>query len=76
MSERLYMLMDHLELAEERIALGKWVIAKRRALRPELERDGHCAEMAEKLLVQFEELQAMNIADRNRIRAELAELKP
>jgi len=39
----------------------------------ELERDGHDTVMAKALLVQFEELQAVHIADRDRLRREVGE---
>jgi hypothetical protein len=69
------MLEEHLLLAEEHIATGKRNIAKQRSIIHELERDGHDTAMAKMLLAQFEELEALHMADRNRIMAELAEKK-
>lgn len=74
MTEHLSMLQNHLALADEHVATGKKLVAKQRALLKELKRDGHDTEMAETLLAQFEETQALHIVDRNRIRAELAKV--
>jgi len=41
----------------------------------ELAERGHDLKSAQALLAQFEEMQAMHIADRDRIRAELAALR-
>lgn len=45
---------------------------RQREIVAELERDGHDVSEARKLLVQFEELQAMHVADRDRLIDELA----
>ncbi len=41
----------------------------------ELERDGHDVEQSRKLRCLFVEIQELNVADRDRLRKELAELK-
>lgn len=73
MTGSISMLQDHLSLAEKHVAIGEKNIAKQRALLDELARDGHDIAMAQQLLAQFEDLQALHVADRDRIRAELAE---
>ena len=62
---------DHLALAEEHVALGATNVARQREIIAELERDGHDATQARELLVQFEQLQAMHVAGRERLQREL-----
>jgi hypothetical protein len=59
--------------AREHVATGEKNIARQRQIVAQLERDGHNASAARQSLAQFEELQAMHIADRDRIEKELAE---
>jgi hypothetical protein len=66
------MKLDHLAQARRHVAIGERHIARQRELVIELERDGHDASSAKQLLVQFEELQALHIADRDRLEQELA----
>jgi hypothetical protein len=63
-----------LQQAEEHVALGEQHIARQREIVSELARDGHDTEMAETLLAQFENNQAMHTAHRDRLRRELAKL--
>jgi hypothetical protein len=65
----------HLAQAEQRVSEGKRHIANQRELVAELERDGHPTEQACRLLAQFEEIQALYIADRDRVWAELAAMR-
>jgi hypothetical protein len=67
------MLRQHLEQAEEHVKAGENNIARQREVITTLEGDGHDTTTARAVLVQFEELQAMHIADRNRIRGELGD---
>jgi hypothetical protein len=67
------MILDHLRLAEGHVSLGQENILRQRQIVAELERDGHDPIDAGKLLAQFEELQAMHVADRDRLIGELAE---
>jgi hypothetical protein len=64
----------HLAQAERHVALGEQHIARQREIVSELEDGSHDAVQARRLLAQFEELQALHIADRDRLRRELAEL--
>ena len=66
----------HLARVEERVAIGATNIARQRELIAELERDGHDASQAKQMLAQFLDLQAMHIADRDRLIKELSELPP
>lgn len=65
-------LLDHLAQAERHIADGTAIIDKQKLLVLELERDGHDTSRSRDLLHQFEELQELHIADRERLIAELA----
>ncbi len=66
-------LREHLALAERHVAEGERVVARQREIVAELERDGHdaAAAQARQLLAQFEELLALHVADRDRLRKEL-----
>jgi hypothetical protein len=65
------MLEGHLAQAERHVLKGESHIDRQRQLVAELERDGDDITLATKLLLQFEQLQAMHIADRDRLRQEL-----
>ena len=65
-------LLDHLALAERHIAEGSVIIDKQKLLITELQRDGHDTDKSRALLHQFEQIQELHIADRERLIAELA----
>ena len=65
------MLQDHLAQAECHVAEGERNIARQREIVAQLECDGHDADQAARLLRSFEELQALHVADRDRLRKEL-----
>ncbi len=65
------LLEKHLALAEEHIAKGTRFVARQRELVEELERDGHDTRQARHTLAQFEQLQALHIAEWDRLRREL-----
>jgi hypothetical protein len=67
------MLKRHLAEAEEHIATGK-NIARQRDLIAQLERDGHDTASAKTFLREFEQLQAMHIAEREQLLRELHEI--
>lgn len=56
---------------ERHVALGAEHVRSQRELIAKLEKDGHDTTAAAALLLQFEELQALHIADRDRLRQEL-----
>jgi hypothetical protein len=63
------MLVDHLDQAERRVAQGAEHVARQRMLVNQL--DCQARTQARELLAQFEEMQRMHIADRDRLRAKL-----
>ncbi len=65
------MIEDHLEQAERHVAVGERIVAEQRARIAQLERDGHDVTRSRELLGQFEEILAMQIAHRDRLRSEL-----
>jgi hypothetical protein len=71
------MLERQLSLAEEHVAKGERHVSRQRELIAELEQNGHheLAERARALVGLFEEVQAMHIADRDRLLKQFWELK-
>lgn len=65
------MILNHLAMAERHVKEGEQHVAKQRALVGDLERDGRDTAVAIKLLKEFEELQGLHVADRDRLLAEL-----
>jgi hypothetical protein len=63
--------MEHLALAEEHVRVGAKNVARQREMIAELERDGHDTTQARSLLAHFEQVQAMHVADRERLLREL-----
>jgi hypothetical protein len=64
----------HLASAEEHVALAGDTVERQREIIVKLELDGHGIVEAQRLLVYFEEQLAMHVADRDRLRKELAEI--
>jgi len=62
---------EHLAQAERHVAQGQQHVTRQRRVIAELECDGHDAKAARQLLKQFEEMLALHIADRDRLREEL-----
>ncbi len=69
-------LKRHLTKVEAQVAITAQNVARQRELVAELERDDHDASQANQMLAQFLDLQAMHIADRDRLIKELSELPP
>jgi hypothetical protein len=67
------MLKRHLAQAKAHIETGRKNIARQRKAIAKLERGGQDTNKARAALTQFEELQAMHLADRDRILRELAQ---
>jgi hypothetical protein len=59
---------------QRNIATGDKNIARQRDLIAQLERDGHDTASAKTFLHEFEQLQAMHIAEREQLLRELSEL--
>ena len=66
------MLARHLAQAERHVAEGMDHVARQREIVAELANDGRDLRSAQALLVQFETMLADHIADRDRMRMELA----
>jgi hypothetical protein len=64
----------HLASAEEHVALGVDNVERQREIILKLQLDGHDTVEAQRLLVYFEEQLATHVADRDRLRKELAEI--
>jgi len=64
-------MIEHLAQAERHVAQGELHLIRQREIIDELERGGHDTASARDLLLKLEETQALHIADRDRIRAEL-----
>jgi hypothetical protein len=62
----------HLVQADNRVASGERTIARRWAIVTELARDSQDTSEAKSMIAAFEQTLRLQIADRNRIRAELA----
>ena len=62
---------QHLETVERHVREGRRHVARQKALVAELKQHGHDDDLARALLAKFEELQALHVADRDRLRAEL-----
>jgi hypothetical protein len=70
------MVVDHLTKANRHVAEAERHVAQQREIVAQLEREGHDYSDAKELLARFEELQALHIADRDRLQRELAEIQP
>jgi hypothetical protein len=62
---------QHLTLAERLIAQSQSLIVRQRQLIAEIEGNGHDSATARELLRQFQETQAIHVADRDRLLKEL-----
>ena len=61
------MILDHLALAKQHVALGEKHITRQREIIADLELGGHDTTEAELLLRQFEELQVQHTSHRDRL---------
>ena len=69
------MIADHLAQAERHVADAQEQVQRQREVIAKLKRDGHDARLANKLLDNFVALAAAHIADRDRLRGELAKTR-
>ena len=65
-------LFDHLALAERHVTQGDLHLTAQRLRIAELERDGHPTALARELLDKLAGLQRLHVADRDRLRRDLA----
>jgi hypothetical protein len=68
------MLERHLQRAERHVAVAQEHVRRQRERVAKLERDGHDASAAGTLLAQFEELEIMHIAHRDRLARQLGKV--
>ncbi len=63
-------ILTHLALAEHHVAVGEVHVERQRLIVEELERDGHAQTLneAKELLKRFEEVLALHIEDRDRLK--------
>jgi hypothetical protein len=66
---------QHLAQAERHVAEGEDHIARQRQIIDELASGGHDLKVARELRAHFEDTQMLHLADRDRIRGELATRK-
>jgi hypothetical protein len=67
------MLLEHLATALRNVSEGERHIAQQHEIIASLERDGLDTSAAKVVLLQFEDLQGMHVAHRDRLKNELAE---
>lgn len=68
------MIHQRLAMAERHVAAGERHVARQQEIIAGLTEDCHETARARALLARFEETQALHVADRDRLRAELAAL--
>jgi PAS domain S-box-containing protein len=68
------MILERLSVARRHVWRGQQNIARQQKVVAELERDEHVSLDAKRLLAQFEEIQELHIADRDRLEMELLEI--
>jgi hypothetical protein len=68
------MILDHLAIVRRHVAKGEQIVARQREIIARLESAGCDASDAKRLLLQFEELQSLHVADRDRLEKALAEI--
>jgi TorA maturation chaperone TorD len=68
------MLEQHLAQAERHVTEGENHITRQLQLIAELAEGGHDLRSAQELLTQFESMQKLHVADRDRLRTELANM--
>ena len=66
-------IQDHLALAERHVAQGRGHVVRQKQIIIDLRNGGHDTTMAETLLAEFEQTLRMHIADRDRLKRELAD---
>jgi len=71
MALNIAVIRDHLAMAERHVASGNRVIMRQKELITELDTDGHDVTEAIALLIRFEDLLALHLADRDRLADEL-----
>jgi hypothetical protein len=65
-------LIRHLAEVESLVTLAEVIVAQQHQLIADMERDGTDTRMARQLLIEFEETLSLHIAQRDRLKAQLA----
>jgi hypothetical protein len=68
------MILDHLAIVHRHVARGEQIVARQREIIARLERAGCDTSDAERLLLQFEELQSLHVEDCDRLEKKLSEI--
>ncbi len=68
------MILKHLAIIRRHVARGEQIVARQCEVVARLERAGCDASDAKRLLLQFEELQSLHVADRDRLEKALAKI--
>jgi hypothetical protein len=68
------MILEHLAMVRRHVARGEQIVARQREIIARLERAGCDTSDAKRLLLQFEELQSLHVADRERLEKMLSEI--
>jgi hypothetical protein len=68
------MILDHLAMVSRHVTRGEQIVARQREIIARLERAGCDTSYAKRLLLQFEEVQSLHVADRDRLEKALAEI--
>lgn len=67
------LIRQHLEQAERHVASGMAVLERQKAVIAKIEAEGFDPDLARDLLAQLEEVQALHVADRDRLIKELGD---
>jgi hypothetical protein len=68
------MILDHLAMVSRHVTRGEQIVARQREIIARLERAGCDTSYAKRLLLQFEEVQSLHVADCDRLEKALAEI--
>jgi hypothetical protein len=67
-------ILDHLAMVRRHVARGEQIVTQQREIIARLERAGCDTSDAERLLLQFEEVQSLHVAHRERLEKKLSEM--
>ena len=67
-------IMDHLAMVRRHVARGEQIVTQQREIIARLERAGCDPSDAARLLLQFEEVQSLHVAHRERLEKKLSEM--
>ena len=68
------MILDHLAMVRRHVARGEQIVARQREIIARLERAACDTSDAKRFLVQFEEVQSLHVAHRERLEKMLSEI--